>query len=394
MVSTDTTNNLLGAMGLSELGATPQRWFVDWSYFEPGALLPHPHIYVVNPYETSAHGPMNVWCIACFAQFGIRIITQDRCTGLSLHIYTDIGPGGAAHITAKSNLQERKTKESQSTNLEAPHFHDALALLIRDLADVVISPDECASTSPGSINVESKVFRNQIGFDEARKTPKDAQIVNRCGFQLEMVLMEAKRYHPGMFQGLVNHFGGHKVENAYERIFGKLDVTELTESPPVLQIQLMRTHFNRSHMASYKSDVRFSLPRRCTWINIWNLVMRRVPTGASGSDSGRRKEPDADIPSTRSSLKASVSALQPEVQPATQSATQSEAQSEAQPETQEYTLKEIPPEVDVLEIETIAFSAPENPVTNGHVEGDEAAEEGQSLSSQGIVFGPWKDCCP
>ena len=77
---------------------------------------------------------------------------------------------------------------------------------------------------------------------------------------------------------------------------------------------------------------------------------------------------------------ATQSATQPETQSETQPEVQPELQPElqpaAQPETQEYTLKEIPPEVDVLEIETITFSAPGNPVTNGHVEGDEAAEEG------------------
>jgi len=185
MVSTDTANNLLGALSLSALGATPQRWFVDWSHFEPGALLPHPHIYVVNPYETSAQGPMNVWCITCLAQFNIHIIPQDRCTGLSHHIHTDIGDGSVVaecchcglHINAikeqptlPRSLISRieKARNPKSTNLEAPHFHDTLALLIRVLTDAVKSPDESAATSPGSINVESKVFRNQIGFDEAR----------------------------------------------------------------------------------------------------------------------------------------------------------------------------------------------------------------------------------
>ncbi|KAF9960368.1 ubiquitin-specific protease ubp2 [Mortierella alpina] len=221
-MSGDNAEALVRALSLSSKGTTPQRWIVDLAFHEIG-LLPHAHVFYLNPNEGARDDePMNICCQTCFKQYTIMITPGGPCKGLLHHLHTMFEPesvvaecchcGSSIHAileqpTIPQSLvyRMRKARRPETTSTPTPHFHDTVEVLIRILQ---------TATKPGSnsINTESNMFKNKIGLDEASKeffrlagfslieqrfhppehTPESAQFLHRCCFQLQLILLNDK----------------------------------------------------------------------------------------------------------------------------------------------------------------------------------------------------------
>ncbi|CAO3564036.1 unnamed protein product [Mortierella alpina] len=221
-VSGDNAEALVKALSLSSKGTTPQRWIVDLAFHEIG-LLPHAHVFYLNPNEgTQADEPMNICCQTCFKQYTIMITPGRPCRGLLHHLHAMFEPeavaaecchcGSSVHaILAQPTIppsliyRMRKARRPKATTTPTPHFHDTIEVLIRILD---------TATKPGSNNINpgSNMFKNKIGLDEASKeflelagfslieeryhppdhTPESVQFLHRCCFQLQLILLNDK----------------------------------------------------------------------------------------------------------------------------------------------------------------------------------------------------------
>ncbi|KAG0242235.1 ubiquitin-specific protease ubp2 [Mortierella sp. GBA43] len=237
-------------------------------------MMPHPHLYVVNPHEREHPNSFNIWCQTCFIQFDLLITPQGNCKGLTHHIHTDIDEGVVTaecchcglHITAvreqpsipRSVVTRIEKARAPKANVDAPHFHDTLTLMIRILKDAATPADEAIASRPGSINVESKAFRT-IGLDDSSRaffeharfklieqryhppewTPENAQFLNRCRFQLELCLWLSKQPQSrGVFDYFFPENSGIKIEPAYQSIFQTLGVAHYARDPRSKQLDL------------------------------------------------------------------------------------------------------------------------------------------------------------
>ncbi|KAF9971991.1 ubiquitin-specific protease ubp2, partial [Modicella reniformis] len=229
------TNNsaFLSAVSLSSIGATPQRWFADWARFETGLMDTHTHVYVVNPHE-DLHGQIfNIWCKTCSAQFNFMIDLRNPCPDLVHHMHTEVETGTVIAECCHCGLVFKAIREEptiprsilynlemarrpKSNNSSVPHTHETLTQLIRILKNAVTPASEAIAANPGSINIESKMFKSYIGFDDPSReffrhvrfelveqrysppepTPENVQFLNRCRFQLELSLTKSKQDQP------------------------------------------------------------------------------------------------------------------------------------------------------------------------------------------------------
>ncbi|KAF9576886.1 ubiquitin-specific protease ubp2 [Mortierella alpina] len=218
----DNAEALIRALSLSSKGTTPQRWIVDLAFHEIG-LLPHAHVFYLNPNEGARDNePMNVCCRTCFKQYTVMITRGGPCNGLLHHLHAlfELDAvaaecckcGASVHAileqpTIPQSLiyRMRKARRPEATSTPAPHFHDTIEVLIRILN---------TATKPGSnsINSGSNIFKNKIGLDEVSKeflrlagfslieerfhppehTPESVQFLHRCCFQLQLILLNDK----------------------------------------------------------------------------------------------------------------------------------------------------------------------------------------------------------
>lgn len=219
----DDVGPLARALSLSPKGLTPQRWFVELALHEIG-LSPHPHIFYLNPNEISDnHAAVNIACSICFKQYNIVTTTgQGYCPGQLHHFHSRFDPDSVVaeccHCGTSVNafLEQptlpqsliyriRTNRRPKVNNPNHPHFHDTLGVLIRILENAT-KPD-C-----GSVNTGSNMFNAKVHLDGSSKeffektrfslidgrlqppeyTPDNIQFLNRCLFQLQLVLLQEK----------------------------------------------------------------------------------------------------------------------------------------------------------------------------------------------------------
>ncbi|KAG0298804.1 ubiquitin-specific protease ubp2 [Linnemannia gamsii] len=219
----DDIGPLVRALSLSPKGLTPQRWFVDLAFHEIG-LNPHPHIFYVNPNEIGDdHGPVNIACSICFKQYNIVTTTgQGYCPGEVHHFHSRLETNSVAaeccHCGTSINALLEQSTLPQSliyrirtnrlpkvNNTNLPHFHDTLSLLLRIL-------ENATKPNCGSVNTDSNMFNAKVLLDDSSKeffqktrfslvegrllppeyTPDNVQFLNRCLFQLQLVLLQEK----------------------------------------------------------------------------------------------------------------------------------------------------------------------------------------------------------
>ncbi|KAI1316680.1 ubiquitin-specific protease ubp2 [Mortierella claussenii] len=213
----------INALSLSLKGITPPRWIAEMASHDIG-LVPHPHVFYLNPFEASQdQGPLHVSCQTCYKQYTVDF-SQDigACAGLLHHLHVNHTEesvvaecchcGTTVSVLLESSpipqsllYRIRQSRRPQVTLASAPHYHDTVATMIRILENA-IKPD-----SP-PLNSESNVFRNKIGLDEDSKqffrhtrfsldekhfhapdpTPDNIQFLNRCRFQLQLLLLQEK----------------------------------------------------------------------------------------------------------------------------------------------------------------------------------------------------------
>ncbi|KAG0210628.1 ubiquitin-specific protease ubp2 [Mortierella sp. GBA30] len=238
----DSAGPLITALSLSPKGVTPQRWIVDLAFHDIG-LMPHVHVFYLNPDEGDPFGePMNVCCQTCFKQYSIDI-TGGPCAGLLHHLHSmfesETVVAQCCHCGVSVNAvveqptipqsliyRMRKARLPVSTNRDAPQFHETIEVLIRIL-------HTAATAGSDSINAESKMFRNKVGLDDSSKeflklagfsfdekrfhppeyTPERAQFLNRCCFQLRLILWNEKPASLGVplepaYRFLLQRLGG------------------------------------------------------------------------------------------------------------------------------------------------------------------------------------------
>ncbi|KAF9154220.1 ubiquitin-specific protease ubp2 [Linnemannia schmuckeri] len=227
----DDVGPLARALSLSSKGLTPQRWLVDLAFHEIG-LNPHPHIFYLNPNEIGDnHGSVNIACSICFKQYNIVTTTGQRyCPSQVHHFHSrfelDSVVAECCHCGTSVNafLEQstlpqsliyriRTNRRPKVNNPNLPHFHDTLDVLFRILENAT-KPD-C-----GSVNTSSNMFNAKIHLDDSSKeffektkfslvdgrlhppehTPDNVQFLNRCLFQLQMVLLQEK---PSEINGLI-----------------------------------------------------------------------------------------------------------------------------------------------------------------------------------------------
>ncbi|KAG0079863.1 ubiquitin-specific protease ubp2 [Linnemannia elongata] len=227
----DDVGPLARALSLSPKGLTPQRWFVELALHEIG-LSPHPHIFYLNPNEISDNNAVvNIACSICFKQYNIVTTTgQGYCPGQLHHFHSRFDPDSVAAecchcgtsvnaFLEQSTLPQsliyriRTNRRPKLNNPNLPHFHDTLGILIRILENAT-KPD-C-----GSVNTGSNMFNAKVLLDDSSKeffektkfslvdgrlqppeyTPDNIQFLNRCLFQLQLVLIQEK---PSEVNGLI-----------------------------------------------------------------------------------------------------------------------------------------------------------------------------------------------
>ncbi|KAG0375060.1 ubiquitin-specific protease ubp2 [Mortierella sp. AD032] len=227
----DDVGPLARALSLSPKGVTPQRWLVDLAFHEIG-LNPHPHIFYLNPNELGEdHGSVNIACSICFKQYDIVTSAgHGYCPGQAHHFHSrfesDSAVAECCHCGTSVNafleqstlpqsliyrIQTNRRPKVNSPNL--PHFHDTLDVLIRIL-------ENATKPESGSINTDSNMFKVKVGLDDSSKeffqrakfslvdgrllppeyTPENVQFLNRCLFQLQLVLQHQK---PAEVNGLI-----------------------------------------------------------------------------------------------------------------------------------------------------------------------------------------------
>ncbi|KAG0281714.1 ubiquitin-specific protease ubp2 [Linnemannia exigua] len=227
----DDVGPLARALSLSPKGVAPQRWFVDLTFHEIG-LNPHPHIFYLNPNELGDdYGSVNIACSICFKQYDIVTTTGHRyCPGQTHHFHSrfesdsvvaeccQCGTSVNALLEQSTlpqsliyRIQTNRRPKVNSPNL--PHFHDTLDVLTRILQNA-------AKPESGSINTDSNMFKLKVGLDDSSKeffqktrfslvdgrlqppeyTPDNIQFLNRCLFQLQLVLLHEK---PADVNGLI-----------------------------------------------------------------------------------------------------------------------------------------------------------------------------------------------
>ncbi|KAG9063744.1 ubiquitin-specific protease ubp2 [Linnemannia hyalina] len=227
----DDVGPLARALSLSPKGLTPQRWFVELALHEIG-LSPHPHIFYLNPNGISDnHGAVNMACSICFKQYTIVTTTgQGYCPGQLHHFHSQFEPDSVAAkcchcgtsvdaFLEQSTIPQsliyriRTNRRPKVNNPDHPHFHDTLGVLIRILENAT-KPD-C-----GSVNMGSNMFNAKVLLDDSSKkffertkfslvdgrlqppeyTPDNIQFLNRCLFQLQLVLLQE---NPSEVKGLI-----------------------------------------------------------------------------------------------------------------------------------------------------------------------------------------------
>ncbi|KAG0005422.1 ubiquitin-specific protease ubp2 [Entomortierella chlamydospora] len=214
----DDIEPLINAISLSTRGTTPQRWIIDMSSHEIG-LNPHNHIFYINPNEGADGGDfLNISCQICFKQYDVNISSKGVCSGLSHHLHSKFEEDSVLAIcchcgsTINATMEQptippsmlyriRTARKPKAMHANTPQFHDTVDVLIKILRKAV---------EPGSdsINTQSNTFKNKIGLDEPCKeffklakfslidqrfyapdqTPENIQLLNRCRFQLELLL--------------------------------------------------------------------------------------------------------------------------------------------------------------------------------------------------------------
>ncbi|KAF9435405.1 ubiquitin-specific protease ubp2 [Entomortierella beljakovae] len=259
----DECGPLINALSLSSKGTTPHRWIVDMSSHEIG-LRPHHHIFYTNPNEISEDGDLlSMSCQICFKQYEVIVSSLGSCTGISHHIHTkyeeesvstmccQCGSTVSASICQSTIPQSllhrvRLARKPKSTNPNAPQFYDTIDLLIKIISGAIL-PDS------RSINTESNAFK-KIGLDESSKeffefagfsfvdqrlhapenTPANIQFLNRCLFQLQILLSQEKPVLPtDQTPPLTDMF-----EPAYQSITRKLGCATYERDPKAEAVDL------------------------------------------------------------------------------------------------------------------------------------------------------------
>ncbi|KAF9102269.1 ubiquitin-specific protease ubp2 [Mortierella sp. GBA35] len=231
----DDVGPLVRALSLSPKGVTPHRWFVDLAFHEIG-LAPHPHIFYLNPKETSDNngGSVNVACSVCYKQYNIVATSGELgfCPGEIHHFHSRIkhdsvtvecchcGTSVDAFMEQSTlpqsliyKLQANRRPKAQNRNRNLPLFHETLSVFTRILKNATEAGSRSINTNSATFNEKvimddsSKEFFQRTGFTlvehnlvPPEHTPETVRFLNRCLFQLQLVLLHEK---PSAVNGLL-----------------------------------------------------------------------------------------------------------------------------------------------------------------------------------------------